>query len=351
MSQGDREQMGLDRAARVDLNEEGPDRTAVAARDLGSARVLLVDGAEAERVLVASALEQHGYDVVPLADGTGVSAALRQWAVDVIVLESGLTDAEGVDAVRAIRRNRRYADVPILLLADATDPEAGPPAEKTGADHVLVRPVDPVALLDRVQAALRIRRSLLGMEAAHAVVASLANELIAPEADIRLHTERLGTYAAELGRRVGSSASDLHAIAYGTLLHDLARLGIAEWILLKPGPLTEDEVEAMRRHTEIGERIAAPLLGSDRFGPILRHHHERWDGLGYPDGLRGEAIPVGARIIGVVDAFDAMTQYRIYRAPMSVPDAVAELRRGRGSQFDPDLVDTFIEVLQWDGLI
>jgi len=107
----------------------------------------------------------------------------------------------------------------------------------------------------------------------------------------------------------------------------------------------------MQRHTEIGERIASPLAGAERFGPILRHHHERWDGEGYPDGLQGEAIPIGARIIGVVDAFDAMTQYRIYRQPLSVPDAVKELQTAKGTQFDPDLVDAFVKVLEWDGLI
>ena len=100
-----------------------------------------------------------------------------------------------------------------------------------------------------------------------------------------------------------------------------------------------------------GERIAASLAGSERFGPIIRHHHERWDGQGYPDGLRAEAIPMGARIISVVDAFDAMTQYRPYRSPRSVPEAIKELRRERGRQFDPRLVDTFIQVLEWDSVI
>jgi putative two-component system response regulator len=157
-------------------------------------------------------------------------------------------------------------------------------------------------------------------------------------------------FASQLGRRVGLSASDLNAVAYGTLLHDLAKLGIAEWILLKPGPFTEEERIAMQRHTEIGERIAAPLAGAERFGPILRHHHERWDGQGYPDGLKGEAIPMGARIIGVVDAFDAMTQYRIYRQPRSAPEAMEELRAARGSQFDPDLVDAFVSVLEEAGV-
>jgi len=320
-------------------------KTAAAAPDLGSARVLLADSDVGQRELIGSFLDQRGYDVVEATECAAVLPALEDHAIDTVIIAADL--GGGADAaVAAIREERHYSDVPIIFIAGG-DGSAAP----KGIDDLVSAPVDPGALLDRVRGALRTRRSLLGMEQAHAVVASLANELLAPETDVRLHTERLGTYASQLGRRVGVSASDLNAIAYGTLVHDLAKLGIAEWILLKPGPFTEEERVAMQRHTEIGERIAAPLAGAERFGPILRHHHERWDGQGYPDGLQGEAIPMGARIIGVVDAFDAMTQYRIYRQALSVPEAVAELKAGRGSQFDPDLVDAFVEVLERDGLI
>jgi putative two-component system response regulator len=342
--------MTRDRPAGSDAGELGLNMTALAAADLGSARVLVVDSRAAEAELATAVLEGHGYDVVHLASGQDVTSALREQAIDIVLLEAGASDSDGEDALASLRRDRRLADVPVLSLGSippAADSALGYPA----VDDEVARPLEPTDLLERVRSALRVRRSLLGMEIAHEVVASLANELIAPGTDIHMHTERLGVYAAELGRRVGLSATDLQAVAYGTLLHDVAKLGIADSILRKPGPLSDDEMGAMRRHTEIGERIAAPLLGSDRFRPILRHHHERWDGGGYPDALRGEAIPMGARIIGVVDAFDAMTQFRVYRSPVSVPEAVAELQRERGSQFDPDLVDAFIGVLEWDGLI
>jgi putative two-component system response regulator len=307
--------------------------------------VLLATGSPDQQGLLGPYLEQRGYDVVAADTADSIMDMLRSHAIDTIVLTSDIGGG-AENAVSAVRAERHYADVPIIFV---TGPDRGtaPP----GCDEQVAEPVEPRILLDRVRGALRVRRSLLGMEQAHAVAASLANELLAPETDVRLHTERLGSYASQLGRRVGLSASDLNAVAYGTLLHDLAKLGIAEWILLKPGPYTDEERIAMQRHTEIGERIAAPLTGAERFGPILRHHHERWDGDGYPDGLVGEAIPMGARIIGVVDAFDAMTQYRIYRQAKSVPDAVAELRAGKGAQFDPQLVDAFVEVLEWDGLI
>jgi len=327
-----------------EATETNPDRTAIAARDLGSARVLLAVPDDEERDLVGSMCEQAGYDVVAASEPDGLAALMHDHAIDIVVLDARLARDS---AVADIHARRRYADVPLLLIGTPDQTEG----DVKAVDDFIDRPVEPRDLIDQIRASLRTRRSLLGMEAAHAVVASLANELLAPETDVRLHTERLGTYASELGRRVGLSASDLHAVAFGTLLHDLAKLGIAEWILLKPGPFTEEERIAMQRHTEIGERLAASLAGADRFGPILRHHHEHWDGKGYPDGLEGEAIPMGARIIGIVDAFDAMTQYRIYREPMTVPDAVEELRREQGAQFDPELVDVFIEVLKWDGLI
>jgi putative two-component system response regulator len=219
-----------------------------------------------------------------------------------------------------------------------------------GADDVVMKPVDPYVLLARIKAALRMRRAMLGMEAAHQVISTLAQEMNARDADIQNHTERIGRWAAELGRRVGLSSADLQAVAYSILLHDLGRIGISESIMLKRGSLSDDELDMVRRHVEIGERIAAPLPGAERFGPIIRHHHERWDGKGYPDGLAGEKIPAGARIIGIVDAFDAMTQFRPYREPLSIIEAVEELRRERGRQFDAALVDEFVGVIEWDGL-
>ena len=329
-----------------DANAMIASKTAGAAPDLGSARVLLAASDSGQQDTIASILEQRGYDTVGVTNSADVVPALEAHAIDVVVVDASV-DGGGASAVSAVRSERRYADVPVIYMASGGGQTDAP----AGIDHLLAAPIDPHILADQIRDALRTRRTLLGMEQAHAVVASLANELLAPETDVRLHTERLGSYASQLGRRVGLSASDLNAVAFGTLLHDLAKLGIAEWILLKPGPYTEEERIAMQRHTEIGERIAAPLAGADRFGPILRHHHERWDGDGYPDGLKGQDIPMGARIIGVVDAFDAMTQYRIYRQAKSVPEAMAELKSGAGAQFDPELVDAFIEVLEWDGLI
>jgi putative two-component system response regulator len=318
--------------------------------DLGSARVLVADRDVMSQRVIAAVLQQAGYDAVVVADGQAVLDALEGYAIDVALLDLAVTDSAGEPIMRRIHRDRRYVDLPILVLSSPGYHGAATASLSQGADDLVSKPIDGDVLVARIKAALRARRALLGMEAAHQVIATLAREMNARDTDIQQHTERIGTFANELGRRVGLSAADLHAVAYSILLHDLGRIGISESILLKQGPLNRDELEAVRRHVEIGERIAAPLPGAERFGPIIRHHHERWDGSGYPDGLAGTAIPVGARIIGIVDAFDAMTQYRPYREARSISEAVAEMRVERGRQFDPDLVDEFVRVIEWDGL-
>ena len=128
-------------------------------------------------------------------------------------------------------------------------------------------------------------------------------------------------------------------------MHDIGNIGVPETILLKPGPLTVEESAAMRRHPVIGENICRSFPSSRNFGPIVRHHHERWDGFGYPDRLRGEAIPIGARIVGLVDAFDAMIHDRPYRPALEIESALLEVLGEAGRQFDPDLVPLFIEVI------
>jgi putative two-component system response regulator len=318
--------------------------------DLGSARILVADRDVMSQRYIASVLQQSGYDAVVVSTGQAVLEALEAYAIDVVLLDLGMTDSEGDPLMRRIHRDRRYTDLPILVLSSPDYHEAAAASLSQGADDLVTKPIDSDVLIVRIKAALRARRALLGMEAAHQVIATLAREMNARDTDIQQHTERIGRYASELGRRVGLSAADLHAVAYSILLHDLGRIGISESILLKQGPLSRDELEAVQRHVEIGERIAAPLPGAERFGPIIRYHHERWDGSGYPDGLAGRAIPIGARIIGIVDAFDAMTQYRPYREPRSITEAVEEMRHERGRQFDPDLVDEFVHVVEWDGL-
>jgi two-component system, cell cycle response regulator len=157
------------------------------------------------------------------------------------------------------------------------------------------------------------------------------------------HVQGVVDLAVALGRRIGLDAEDLDVVARGAELHDLGKMAVPDAILRKPGPLNEQEWEVMRTHTLIGERILAAAPALAPVATLVRSSHERWDGSGYPDGLEGEEIPLGARIISICDAFEAMIEDRPWRTPMSPPEALAELRRCAGTQFDPHLVEVFAE--------
>jgi putative two-component system response regulator len=152
-------------------------------------------------------------------------------------------------------------------------------------------------------------------------------------------------FAYQLALKLGLDEAELKGVVFGALVHDIGNLGVPDAILSKPGPLTEAERVEMRRHPEIGEGICRSFPSSSIFAPVVRHHHERWDGFGYPDQLRGEAIPIGARIVGLVDAFDAMVHERPFRPPLSIQDALAEIQWEAGRQFDPGLVPIFLRAI------
>jgi putative two-component system response regulator len=175
------------------------------------------------------------------------------------------------------------------------------------------------------------------------VLVALANAVEAKDPTTEHHCDRIAGLATGLARLAGLDAAAIEAIGYGAALHDVGKIGVSEALLRKPGPLSAVEWDEMRRHPLIGATIVEPLRLGRLVAPIVRGHHERWDGTGYPDGLRGAAIPMGARVVAVVDAYDAMTHDRPYRQGLPTAAALAEIRAGAGSQFDPQLAALFLE--------
>jgi putative two-component system response regulator len=308
--------------------------------------VLIVEDDAANRALLARLLERAGYRSVAVADGRDALRAASSEAPDLVLLDVGLPGLNGLDVCRRLRADPDTVALPIILVTGQTTTRDLVAGLEAGADDFIRKPYDEAELIARVRSVLRLARVTAEMVGAHGVIAALANAVEAKDATTELHCQRLAGLAQQLGMRVGLDALALKGLVYGALLHDIGKIGISDAILTKPGRLDEAEWTAMRQHPIIGERICEPLATADQFADIVRHHHERWDGQGYPDGLRGEAIPLGARIVGLVDAFDAIVHDRPYRPARNLEEAVAELRREASRQFDPELVATFVPLVQ-----
>jgi putative two-component system response regulator len=312
--------------------------------------VLIAEDDPANRALLARLLERAGYRSIAVADGRDALRAAIEESPDLVLLDIGLPGLNGLDVCRRLRADTRTVALPIILVTGqiaSRDVVAGLDA---GADDFVRKPYDEAELMARVRSVLRLARVTAEMVGAHGVIAALANAVEAKDSTTEEHCQRLAGLAHQLGMRSGMEPAPLKGLVFGALLHDIGKIGVSDAILNKTGPLTAQEWYEMRQHPLIGERICEPLATASQFAPIIRHHHERWDGTGYPDGLRGEAIPLGARIVGLVDAFDAIIHDRPYRVARDIAGAIDELQREAGAQFDPELVRLFVPLVEREAL-
>ena len=312
--------------------------------------VLVAEDDVANRALLGRLLERGGYRSISVGDGRDALRAAIEENPDLVLLDVGLPGLNGLDVCRRLRADPRTVALPIILVTGQTtslDVVAGLDA---GADDFVRKPYQEAELMARIRSVLRLARVTAEMVGAHGVIAALANAVEAKDATTEMHCQRLAGLAHQLGMAAGMEPANLKGLVFGALLHDIGKIGVSDAILTKPGPLSREEWAEMRLHPLIGERICEPLTTASQFSAIVRHHHERWDGAGYPDGLRGDRIPIGARIVGLVDAYDAIIHDRPYRPARSVPEALTEIHEHSGRQFDPALVSLFVPLIQHDGL-
>lgn len=219
-------------------------------------------------------------------------------------------------------------------------------ALRAGSDEFVAKPYDVEELLTRVRALLRTRRFTTQLVSAEDVMVALARTVEARDLYTERHLFRVAERAVRVAVALGVKAHKLETVRLGGLLHDLGKIAVPDSILLKPGALSREEFEKIKIHSRIGASIVKPLNPFSAPEPVVLHHHERLDGRGYPDGLKGTDIPLGARIVAVSDAYDAITSTRPYRGVRSVAVALQILRDGSGSQWDPDAVDAFIGIYE-----
>ncbi len=315
-------------------------------RDMGARRVLIVDDSPAFTDALRRLLAAEGFIADVLHDSEGVIGAVAQCAPDVVLLDVDLPGASGFEVCRRLKRYEATRLIPVVLLTGLVGREHRLAGIEAGADDFLTKPFDSSELTARVRSLSRLKRYTDDLESAESVIVSLALTVEARDAYTEGHCDRLSTYAVALGRAIGLSADDLWALRKGGLLHDVGKVGIPDAILLKQGRLTSAEYEIVKSHTVIGERLCAGLRSLTSVRPIIRQHHERLDGRGYPDGLKGSEVSLLAQIIGVVDAFDAMTTDRPYRKSLGIDRACDELRVDVATgAMDATLVEHFIELV------
>ncbi|MBI4839573.1 MAG: response regulator [candidate division NC10 bacterium] len=305
------------------------------------ARILIADDDPHMRELVSGLVGDLGYDAVAVPDGKAALAAVAVQPPDLLLSDVTMPGLDGFEVCRRLKADPATRLIPVVLITGIGD-EHKIQGIEAGADDLLGKPFSPGELRARIRALLRMKVFLDELEHAEAVLCTLGRSIEGRDPYTQGHCERLTDYAVALGQLLGLPEEDLSALQRGAYLHDLGKVAVPDAILLKTGSLTPEERGVMQRHAVIGEEICRPLRSLQAVWPIIRHHHERQDGSGYPDGLRGETIPLTARIIQVVDVFDALTTDRPYRRALPRVTALETLEAEVGQGWwDPQIVRAF----------
>ena len=302
--------------------------------------ILVADDSEANRELLSTLLSTAGYQVVCVADGRQAQARVNSGSIDLALLDVLMPRPTGFELSQAMKSKPETRLIPVILLTSLNSDADRIHGIMCGADDFLNKPVNKLELLARVQSLLRLKQFTDELDNAEAVLFSLALSIEAKDPYTEGHCDRLSKYSVAMAEKLELPPDLRLALRRGGLVHDIGKLSLPESILLKPGPLTPEERKIMEQHTVIGEKICAPLRSFRHVLPIIRHHHEKQDGSGYPDGLRGEQIPLTARILQVTDIYDALTTDRPYRKALPLDRAFSimrdEVKRG---WWDGSLVD------------
>jgi len=321
--------------------------------------ILVVDDEEAIRKFLHQKLSGEGYQCQEAGSAAQALDKLRNNTVKLVILDIKMPDKSGIELLPEIKTS--YPDVAVIMATAITDTNIAIQCMKQGAYDYITKPFNLDEVMLSVGRALekrrlefenrdyqqhleqkveaqtrRIRASFLS------AVTALAYALEAKDEYTSGHSQRVADMSVATAKELGLPPDSIEKIRLAGLIHDIGKIGVKESVLNKPSGLTEEESQNIRYHPEIGAHILNPIVDDEEILMIVRHHHERFDGTGYPDGLKGESIPLGARILAVADTYDAMTSERSYREAMNVETACAEVECGKGTQFDPEVANAFL---------
>jgi putative two-component system response regulator len=306
--------------------------------------VLVVDDLETNLTLLTEILTLQGYHVLTARDGEEAIEVVHRDNPDLVLSDVRMPRCDGFDLCRAMKAEPSTRLTPVVLMTATADSADRIRAIEAGANDFVMKPIDQPELKARVRSLMQIKRFTDDLDSAEDVLRSLALMVEARDAYTDGHCQRLAQYATAVGVTLALDEEAVAALGRGGYFHDIGKIALPDSILLKPGVLTPEEFDRVKQHPVVGDRLCGNLRALARVRSIVRHHHERLDGSGYPDGLAGDAIPLLAQIIGIVDVYDALTTDRSYHRAIPAEAAMAELARGveRGL-FRADLVDVFGE--------
>src|SRR6266478_4563526 len=285
-------------------------------------KILVVDDDAANRELLQESLVAEGLEVVTAPDGRSSLEEFARLKPDLVLLDVNMPFLDGFEVCRRLKSNPETRLTPVVLVTGLTGREDRVRGIKSGADGFLSKPVDQSELLARVRSLLKLKAHTDELERAELVLFALARSIEGKDTYTQGHCERLSEYASALAEHLNLPEDEIIALRRAGVVHDVGKVAVPDAILLKPGRLTEEEWKVMREHPVVGERICAPLKSFRLVLPIIRHHHEKLDGTGYPDGLSRHNIPVMARVLQIVDVYDALTTQRPYKRAFSVSEAL-----------------------------
>ena len=310
-------------------------------------KILLAEDDSGLRSMISLLLEMKGFEVIPFPNGKLALEAYPSVSPDLIISDISMPALDGFGLLEGVRKYPNGAVVPFLFLSARSEQEDVNSARKLGADDFLFKPFAPDDLINAVRQRLDRRRILEQFDTHQAhlqTITLLANVIEARDQYTRGHVDRVCEFALELGKALNWSSYALSVLEYGAVLHDIGKIMVPEAILNKPAKLTPEEQEIMQGHVKAGARIIEGVSHLEEARPYILYHHEKWDGSGYPEGLKGLAIPPEGRILAIVDVFDALTSDRPYHRGVPAEAAFKFLNDESGKYFDPVMVETFCRI-------